>query len=876
FLTVQDFNRIGSADPVLIPNGNYTSTVVWDFQDPGNYTTTNVELVNQEARLIEVSTSWDETTGSDFENGAFDNTIATLDGKVVLSNLTKSAIANGNFSSDLNWTFQDSTYGNITSEWSPSGQNAWLHHNSSWNDPYFGSGTVALVEGNGRTEPTGFNVTDSLKIEDILWYHVEIGEYVLVRGFDASSVSGRVIERVVLWAQSRVENKPYESQTSLMCKNESGTFVRTDIIPMDQEIMDVNKSSDITSFYSDWTQSVFSSLEVRFDNVDSAPFAYVEFNRIWLEIYVAPIDETGYVYQSFARQEKVGYKDTGQFDFLTARNRTNLDLASDPGNVTLAFAGERKTETIWHDSVNGKDSFIVSGPDSKTNYGGANMLEMSSDVQEERILVEFNLSSIPTNASVENAFLWLQMSFNTGPDENVTFFRITQQWDEMLATWEDPWTTFGGDYDPTPLSSKLIKYSYGDDMLIGWDVTSIVIDWHTLTYPNYGVIGIINETDALPNERNFHSRETGFSTFAPRLEVTYSNITYVSSGNLESRVFDAGRSLTWKNISWTRSVMPGTTDLRVYTRTGWMPDPSINPEAWENWTPGSSYQNPAGEPILSSPNRYLQYKVEFFTNDQDYSPILSDILVRWSDVKLSFDYKMENVISMNRATLVAHIDTEMVWSVDLGSMMNWASEEVDISSVLVDELLHTIRFGLSLYSDISGATNGTARFDNVRITNPLQGEYFSSVHGPGLRVKWGNISWVETTPPGTNVKMRTRVGNTSVPDSNWTGWSPPYTLSSGEDIGQPPTPFIQYKMMLNSTDPDLTPEVDSVRIEFGNFYDWGMLQTSNFSPDGVLEWGIFNSSANVPNGTDIKYFYSTNNGTTWFEMSPGFNMSSVA
>lgn len=878
-VTIQDFNQIGSADPVLIPNGNYTSTVVWDFQDPSNYTTMSVDLANQEAKLVKVNSSWDQTTVSEFSNGTFDNTIATLDGRVVLSNLTKNVVVNGDFSINSDWTFQNSSKGNITSEWSSVGQNAWIHHNSSWNPPYFGIGDVATVVGDGRTEPPGLNETDVLRNDDSQYYHVRPGEYVLVSSFDASSVQGEV-ERVVLWARYRVENDPYDSQTSLMCKNESGVFARTDIIPLEQEIVDVNKSYDITSFHSSWNQTVFSSLEVRFDNTDSAPFAYVEFNRIWLEIYVAPIDEMGYVSQNFVRGELVGYEDDRRFDFITAWNRTDLDLLADPDNVTLASAGERKTVTIWHDLMNGKDSYIASGPDSGTNYGGASVLEMSSVTpsitQEKRILTEFNLTSIPSNANVEKAILWLQMSLNAGPDENVTFYPITQQWDEMLVTWDSPWAINGGDYNATPLSSKLIKYTYGDDMLVGWNVTNIVDDWHTQTYSNYGLIGIINETDALYNVRQFHSRETGFSSFAPRLEVTYSNITYVPFGNLESRIFDAGRNVTWKNISWTQSEMPGITDVRVYTRTGWMPDPYTNPEAWDNWAPGPAYQNPNGEPIQSSPNRYLQYKVEFFTNDQDYSPILSDIMVRWSDVKLNFDYRMENVISMNRATLTAYIDTEEVWSADLGTMMSWASEEVEISSVIVDDPLHIVRLGLMLYSNISGATNGTARFDNVRITNPLQGEYFSPVYGPGVCTNWDNISWVESAPPGTNVEIRTRVGNTSVPDSNWTGWSSPYTSRTGSAMSHPLALFVQYKVVLTSTDPDLTPEVHSVRIEYSNFYDWGLLETSEFSPVGVLEWGVFKTSASVPNGTDIKYFYSTNNGTTWFEMSPGFNMSSVA
>jgi hypothetical protein len=867
----------GSADPILIYNGNYTSTVWWEFQDPSNYTTTNLDLSSQEAKLARQNASWEQTTESDFDYGTFNNTIATSDGKVTLSNLTKNAIDNGNFTTSDSWIFGSSPTGEITSEWDGVDQNARYSHFSAANPPYYEKGYVLQAGGTGMTVPSPLPPAFVLQSSDALYYRLNSGDYLIISGFSASA-SGE-IERVVLWAQYRLETVQYEGQQSLLCMDDFGTFRRTDVIPIDGETTDINKSYDITSFYPQWDQTVLSNLFVRFTNNDTAPFAYVEFNAIWLDIHMKPINETAYVYQDFSRTGRVGYQDTEQTDFSQANSTTNLELFYDPGNVTLEFSGERKTEIYVQTSLNGNDSFIASGSDSKTNYGDLNRTELS-ETTGKRVLMRFDLSSIPSGARVESAYMWLQMYWNIGLDKDVEFYPITRQWFENNVTWEDPWMSFGGDYNQSALlTTTPIRHSYGHHMLVGWDVTDALRDWgagaHPERFPNYGMIGIIEDADLLPNEKSFYSSEIGNTSLAPRLEVTYSNITYLPSATLESTVFDAGRNVTWEEISWTQSVIPGIADLEIQTRSGWMPDPSTNPEAWESWAPATYYQNPAGERIVSSPNRYLQYRAIFTTNDLNYSPVLSDVLVRWSDVELSFDYTVESLFNINRATLSTYIDNEEMWKADLGPI-GWSSEKVDISKAVFDDEMHQVKLGLTLFSNISGDTSASARFDNVRIGNPLDGEYVSPVFGPGHYAIWENISWDGTFPPGTNVEIRTRVGNSSIPDSNWSAWSSPYQIKTGDAIPQAFTSFIQYNIFLSTTDGELAPEIDFIKIEYSNFPDWGTVETNNFSPFGVLEWGIFDASANVPPGTDIKYFYSTNFGISWLEMTPGFNMSSVA
>jgi hypothetical protein len=237
-------DQIGSADPRLIPNGNYTSTVFWEFADPGNYTTTDIDLSNQEAKLSVGNHSWEQTSALDFWNGTVDNTNATTDGRIKLSDLTNNAIANGNFTTNTDWVYENSPYGNVSSQYSPLDQTSLLtHDNNPGISSFYEVVTVENATGDGSTNPGGLQANESLRYADLQWYHLDgsSSEYVLVQGFNPSLVPQGKISKVVLWATYRVDTASYNSQTSLMCKNETGDFIRTDIIPIDGELSDTTE-----------------------------------------------------------------------------------------------------------------------------------------------------------------------------------------------------------------------------------------------------------------------------------------------------------------------------------------------------------------------------------------------------------------------------------------------------------------------------------------------------------------------------------------------------------------------------------------------------------------------------------------------------------
>ena len=92
------------------------------------------------------------------------------------------------------------------------------------------------------------------------------------------------------------------------------------------------------------------------------------------------------------------------------------------------------------------------------------------------------------------------------------------------------------------------------------------------------------------------------------------------------------------------------------------------------------------------------------------------------------------------------------------------------------------------------------------------GTFLSRVVDAGADAEWGAMSWTTGTPAGTSVALSVRTGDTAVPDGTWTSFAP--MASSGDSIGAT-SRFIQYRAQLATTDPDRTPELQDVTIEFG-------------------------------------------------------------
>ncbi|MEW6222753.1 MAG: DNRLRE domain-containing protein, partial [Candidatus Hadarchaeota archaeon] len=107
------------------------------------------------------------------------------------------------------------------------------------------------------------------------------------------------------------------------------------------------------------------------------------------------------------------------------------------------------------------------------------------------------------------------------------------------------------------------------------------------------------------------------------------------------------------------------------------------------------------------------------------------------------------------------------------------------------------------------------------------GAYTSPVVSPGHKVKWMNLTWDNTTPAGTFVKVEVRLGDTTHPpgeDRNvtddpvhkWTEWK---EVQKGQNIGDLFSEnsimrVLQYRVVLSSTNPTLTPKVWNIQVRY--------------------------------------------------------------
>ncbi|MDQ2799431.1 MAG: hypothetical protein M3Y13_07295, partial [Armatimonadota bacterium] len=99
-------------------------------------------------------------------------------------------------------------------------------------------------------------------------------------------------------------------------------------------------------------------------------------------------------------------------------------------------------------------------------------------------------------------------------------------------------------------------------------------------------------------------------------------------------------------------------------------------------------------------------------------------------------------------------------------------------------------------------------------TGGLRGVFQSAVHDAGLPARWGSISWIAQTPPGTQISLQTRSGNVERPDTSWSGWSSDYSNGMGQPVSSPPGRFLQYQAVLTSTTAGDAPRLEDVSIYY--------------------------------------------------------------
>ena len=156
----------------------------------------------------------------------------------------------------------------------------------------------------------------------------------------------------------------------------------------------------------------------------------------------------------------------------------------------------------------------------------------------------------------------------------------------------------------------------------------------------------------------------------------------------------------------------------------------------------------------------------------------------------------------------------------------------------------------------------------------VRGTFESAVHDAKIPSKWGRVKWNADTPEGTTVEVRTRTGNVETPDSTWTDWSAPYSVSSGEQISSAAGRYVQYQVTLGTAKLNVTPRVSLVAISYLPPNQAPTVKLT--APTGGEAWASKQSvrwNGSDPDKDTLSYdlFYSKNDGKDWTALVGGMS-----
>lgn len=122
--------------------------------------------------------------------------------------------------------------------------------------------------------------------------------------------------------------------------------------------------------------------------------------------------------------------------------------------------------------------------------------------------------------------------------------------------------------------------------------------------------------------------------------------------------------------------------------------------------------------------------------------------------------------------------------------------------------------------DVWIATGDVGRLYRLSSDHVASGTMLSSVLDAKTLARWGFITWQADLPAKTRVSVSVRGGNVQEPDDTWTPWSAELTEPQVPQL--PASRFLQFRVMLSSDSPNVSPVLRSVTVRY---------QTLNLAPE---------------------------------------------
>ena len=90
------------------------------------------------------------------------------------------------------------------------------------------------------------------------------------------------------------------------------------------------------------------------------------------------------------------------------------------------------------------------------------------------------------------------------------------------------------------------------------------------------------------------------------------------------------------------------------------------------------------------------------------------------------------------------------------------------------------------------------------------GSFLSRVHDAGTTSEWGVLGYTASVPPGATLALDVRTGDTTVPGSTWTAFTP---IAAGQDVPGSGR-YVQYRARFTTGNGNITPALNSVHLPY--------------------------------------------------------------
>jgi hypothetical protein len=208
------------------------------------------------------------------------------------------------------------------------------------------------------------------------------------------------------------------------------------------------------------------------------------------------------------------------------------------------------------------------------------------------------------------------------------------------------------------------------------------------------------------------------------------------AGFYTSKVHDAGSEAIWANVTWNADIPP-TTQILLQTRSS-----SDN----ISWSPWSAPIATAIADITNPIGRYIQYKVNFTTENKGITPIFKDINITYSkyspigSLTFTTDLVVQNITNwgvLSTNWTLRGQDIRFEYSIDSGFSWNPVASDLNLSSVSI--FTNKIRFRVIMETF---DTSLTPTLYSLELT-------YSVNHPPTILGVIPNQTWPEDGGPWT-------------------------------------------------------------------------------------------------------------------------------